>query len=85
MKYLEKKQYLVLQKKLGLYVAESHYFDAKGKRQITLTDDISLAEQMSLPQANNFVNSEKNYRDYEIIEAREIEDFDEEVDDEDEE
>lgn len=70
-KYLEIKKYVVLQKKLDLYVAESHYFDAKGVRQLSLTDDYSLAEQMTLVQANKFLSSVKNPTDYEILEVDE--------------
>ncbi len=71
-KFFEIKEYVVLQKKLGLYVAESHYFDGNGKRQITLTDKEELAEHMTLEEANSFISSEKNSREYEIMEASEI-------------
>lgn len=81
-KYREIKKYLVLQKKLNLYVAESHYFDAKGKRQLTLTDVEELAELMTLEQANSFISSEKNSTDYEIVEVNE--ETEEEVEDDEE-
>lgn len=81
-KYREIRKYLVLQKKLNLYVAESHYFDAKGKRQLTLTDVEELAEAMTLEQANNFISSEKNSIDYEIVEVNE--ETEEEVEDDEE-
>ena len=83
-KYLESKKYLVIQKNLGLFVAESHYFDAKGKRQLTLTNKKDLAELMTLTEANTFISSEKNPRDYEIVEAEETEYEDEEEYDEEE-
>lgn len=68
-KYLEIMEFVVLNTKLNLYVAESHYFDAKGNRQLTLTDDYRLAEKMTLIQANRFLSSVKNSTDYEITEA----------------
>ena len=58
MQHNEIEKYLVVNKKLGMYVAESHYFDAKGKRQLTLTDKKELAERMTLDEANNFISSE---------------------------
>ena len=83
-KYLIKKDqyYVVFQKHLGFYVAESHYFDAKGKRQLTLTDKEEYAERMTLSEANEFVSMEKNSRDYEILEADDNET--EEVDEDEE-
>ena len=81
-KYLEIKKYVVFQKKLELFVAESHYFDAKGKRQLTLTDKQEYAEEMTLPEANNFIATEKNSTDYEIVEVNETE---EEVEEDEEE
>ncbi len=76
-KFQEIKKYVVLQKKLGLYVAESHYFDAKGKRQLTLTDKYDFAEQMTLPEVTDFMNVENKNNIYEIYEVSETE---EEVD-----
>lgn len=58
MQHNEIEKYVVVNKKLGMYVAESHYFDAKGKRQLTLTDKKELAERMTLDEANNFISSE---------------------------
>lgn len=76
--------YLVIQKKLGLYVAESHYFDVKGTRQITLTDKIEFAENMTLVEANTLISSVKNSKDYEVIEnTSEYEEEEEILDEED--
>lgn len=81
MKYSEIKEikkYVVIQKKLNLFVAESHYFDAKGNRQLTLTDKEEFAEKMSLIEANLFIDSEKNSRDYYVAETDKETDYDEE-------
>lgn len=77
MQHNEIEKYLVVNKKLGLYVAESHYFDARGKRQLTLTDKKELAEIMTLDEANNFISSE-NPKLYVIIYAEDT-DYEEEV------
>lgn len=77
MQHNEIEKYLVVNKKLGLYVAESHYFDAKGKRQLTLTDKKEFAERMTLDEANNFISSE-NPNVYCIMYAEDA-DYEEEV------
>lgn len=77
MQHNEIEKYLVVNKKLGLYVAESHYFDARGKRQLTLTDKKELAEIMTLDEANNFISSE-DPKLYVIIYAEDT-DYEEEV------
>lgn len=77
MQHNEIEKYLVVNKKLGLYVAESHYFDARGKRQLTLTDKKELAEIMTLDESNNFISSE-DPKLYVIIYAEDT-DYEEEV------
>ena len=74
-KFVGIKKYVVLQKKLNLFVAESHYFDAKGRRQLTLTDTEKYAEQMTLEEANKFIAS-VDANKFVILEASE--DFDDE-------
>lgn len=59
----------ILQKKdstIVLYIAESHYFDIQGNRDLSLTDKKEYAERFTMEEVNNFID--KYPKEYFILE-----------------
>lgn len=59
----------ILQKKdstIVLYIAESHYFDIQGNRDLSLTDKKEYAERFTMEEVNNFID--KYPKEYSILE-----------------
>lgn len=59
-------KYLLIKRNTKLFIAESHYFNEEGKRELSLTDKEDYAERFEMPEVNLFLQSYPN--EYDIIE-----------------
>lgn len=59
-------KYLLIKRNTKLFIAESHYFNEEGKRELSLTDKKEYAERFSMSEVNLFL---QEYPDaYDIVE-----------------
>lgn len=80
MQYLVKKKNH--RKSANLYVADTHSFNLKGKRIVTLTDLEEFAQEFTLKEATEFI---EKYPGFTIVEKPKGDDWEKDLEEEEEE